>query len=247
MVRTLLFLILWQLVFSPASAEPLRGGVEKTHTLQEWEANVLPTIKVGAVWSDSMLPTEHTDQEWFAVPPWKAGVLHGETAMEYEIKGGQLRFLGSHKNRFDLLAGQQEDAQGGYWHCARFPNVSEVEGDDRLVVVIGLASRHLQRYGNQETVKERSLEIARSKSSGKVISVRPVNSTSTWTPQADGTLLLMHDTLGPNGQSVKEGRVKVKRLAPFRTIDFLPDGFDLRTSFRNFLASHGMHDFLPSD
>lgn len=246
MVRSLFFLLFCQILACSVGAEPLRGGVEKTHTLKEWEASVLPTIKVGAVWTDSMLPTEHTDEDWFAVPPWKAGELHGDTAMEYEIRGGQLRFLGTHKNRFDLLAGQQEDSQGGYWHCARFPNVSEVEGDDKMVVVVGLASRHSQRFGNQETVQERALEIARSKATGRVLSIRTVRSTSTWIPQEDGTLLLMHDTLGRDGQPVREGRVKVKRLAPFRQVDSLPDGFDLKASFRRFLEARGMHDFIPT-
>ena len=242
---TLLILIILLCSALPAFAEPLKGNVEEDLTLDQWERDVLPTIKAGVLWNDSMLPRQRTEEVWFWVPPWKAGELQGDMATEYEFKDGKPSLSGVHKNRFDLLSGQQRDAQGGIWHCARFPNVSTVETDERLVTVIGMASSHLQRAPDEEIVKERAIEISRNKDTGTIVSVREVLSRAKWTPQEDGTLLFIQQTLGQDDKPSKEGRLIVGRVAPFRKVDSLPDGFDLNASLRGILLSRGMRDLIP--
>ena len=246
-LRALLILFLMYASFLPLPAEPLQGAIEKNHTLDEWQSNVLPNIKVGEVWNDSMLPKEHTDDVWFPVPPWKAGELTGSVSTEYKFQDGKPVLTGTHKNSFDLLSGQQQDSAGLIWHCARFPNVTTVEGDDKMVVVIGLASKHSQHSSDREIVYEHAIEIARAKDSGKILSVRERSSRARWMPELDGSLLFVHQTLDEKGQPLREGRMVVVRIAPFRREDTLPDGFDLRGSFKRFLLSNGMKDRLPPD
>jgi hypothetical protein len=241
----LLALLTFQLL-SPGSSEPLQGSVEESRALARWQSEVLPTIKVGSVWSDAMLPQERTEEVWFWVPPWKAGELTGDVATEYEFVEGKRRLVGMHKNRFDLLSGQQQDAAGGIWHCARFPNVSTVEGDDRITTVIGLASQHVQKSPDKEFVGERSVEIARRRDTGRILSVKEVESRAYWTPGKDGSLLFVQQSLGADGQPLREGRVIVECVSPFRRVNRLADGFDLRASFRRFLQSQGRPDLLPT-
>lgn len=251
-----------------ANAKVLQGSVTDANVVgedefppqhrlrvEEWQEKVLPRLHKGMPWSDSLLPLPATQETWVQIPSWLAGQWHTERVFSlYGNENGKNIYNSTgYFNRTDATFGMQQDSSKQYWHLVRWPYGSKVEGTSKTSYFIHYYVRcFCQNCSYDNTllwsdfiVDFDAIEIEVShKAPQRVVKVRK-----------------RHDTLRYEGRSrqlfdevsVPEERFSAtieshpQQVGSYHQIDTLPDGFDVRASFKRFLTAGGMSDSVPAD
>ena len=246
---------------SAFAAEPLRGGVEQYDVakgwipterlgLSDWEKQVAPKLKAGLSWSDNLLPESTGAVVWVKIPDWLAGSWHIEKARYVRDVGPD---TGEEvTNIEDDAFGYQQDSKGGYWHMMRVPVTNVTETDTNYARFIHHTQTGTMLTPAQFVVEGENMELRVSRKTGRVVSIRRRHDRYSWL--FNGAFVAADDHVeyldaAHKVQEGSQGTVKTRptKVGPYKRIDKLPDGFDARASFKEYLVKNGLGELIPVD
>ncbi len=91
-----------------------------------------------------------------------------------------------------------------------------------------------------------NIEVVVSKTDQKIEKVRHRHDATSWIKI--GAMVSVDDLMTIDGASLNNGTIRSQptRVSPFKPIDKMPDGYNVKESFRRFLINSGKSDLLPN-
>jgi len=239
-------------VFNRTGADPLQGGVEDIWVppnrlaINQWKESVSPKLQPGVKWVDTLLPEQYTEDFWMPIPTWLAGLWHSENASFTGGVGKRFGESGSYLSRHDDIFGYQQDKNGGIWHLVRYPFISQTQADAGTSYFIDYAMAGSAKNPFHINLDAENIEVIVSKADQKIGKVQHRHDATSWIKI--GPVVSVDDQMTINGQSLNNGTIRSQptRIAPFKPIDKMPDGYNVKESFRRFLVNSGKSDLLPN-
>lgn len=230
----------------------LQGGVAHAETLPGLSAG----LKVGRVYSDDLFDLESSpsNNDWFYVPKWYAGVRHSEYALiisryDYDTEETTSPML-KQLNRQDARAGYQVDANGGIWDYKKVPMIQHVEADTCDAVLYLRALTPISGSDDRLVIKYNEISVSIDKRTKKILQIVQQEQINTVTSPTPGTLRvdISVKSFDADGQPQRQEQsvMITKIVKPFEKIDQL-NGQDLRPLFRDYLISHHLEKLVPPD
>lgn len=180
-----------------------------------------------------------------AVPAWLAGVWHTETASFTGRSDGNIGETSAYLNRHDDIFGHQRDKNGGIWHLVRYPFISMTKADNTISYFIDFTVSGNAKNPFHINLDADDVEIIVNKSDGKIQQVKHRHDATSWIKI--GNTISVDDLMTVNGGALHNGTIRTQPIAirPFKPVDRLPDGYDVKDSFRRFLVNSGKSALLP--
>jgi hypothetical protein len=234
-------------------AAPLEGGVEDTWMppnrlpLNLWKDKINPKLQPGLKWTDSLLPEQYTEDFWMPIPAWLAGVWHSENASFIGGAGKRIGETSAYLSRHDDSFGYQRDKSGGIWHLVRYPFTSVTQTDSGISYFIDFTASGNAKNPFHINLDADDIEVLVSKADQKIQTVQHRHDSASWIKI--GTMVSVDDLMTINGAPAHNGTIRTvpTQVGPFKRIDKMPDGYDVRASFRRFLVNSGKNNLLPND
>jgi hypothetical protein len=235
---------------APASGMTLKGGLEHAETLPE----VDDTLKVGAVYSDDLLPKPDAkmSKQWYLIPAWFAGTRHCDEATILSrfnyVTGESTRPMFNQLNRQDSTSGYQKDKEGNIWDFKHVPQIQHVESNFENAVLYVRKVTPLFGSADRLVVKYEELSIGLNKRTNKIIKViqqEQINTTTCTTPgnlRIDVSVKSFDQDGKPSLQ--EESVILAQVTAPFEQKDTF-EGDDLKADFRNYLVANHLEKLIP--
>lgn len=240
-----------QTVLDRAQSEPLQGAAEETWVptnrlpLNEWKSSVSQRLQPGLKWSDSLLPQPYTDDFWMPIPTWLAGTWHSEKASFIGGGAGHIGQSSDYLSRHDDRFGYQRDKIGGIWHLVRHPFISVTKSGSDTSYFIDFTPSGSSKNQFHINIDMDDVEVVVSNSDQKILEVKRRHDSSSWIKI--GASITVDDLMTVNGAPTHNGTIRTQpsQVGTFKSMDKLPDGFDVRASFHRFLVNSGKSDLLP--
>ena len=231
--------------------KPLQGGVDESWIptdrvpLNEWKNNVAPRLREGLKWSDSLLPQQNTEIVWLHIPTWLAGQWHTESASFISSSGGKIGESAAYLSRHNDSFGCQRDRAGGIWHLMRFPTVSSTLADGAISYFIDFTMSGNSKNAFHINFDVDDVEVVVNKSDQHIQSVRKRHDATSWIKI--GPNVSADDLMTINGATSKNGTIRSQPnlVSPFKRVDGLADGYDVKSSLNHFLVTNGNADLVP--
>ena len=244
---------------TPSLSSPLQGGVQRheaTGSATEDDASapsfvfpatvsaVDPRFRPHKLFADAELPNQDSAEMWYRIPNWRAGHYHREQQVDHTFTGDVVMV-----SRVDHIYGMQRDRTGAIWHYSSWPHITKIDLDGVTEYKI------IERYEPIETtehayaVKVSSIDIDVDDKTKRIKRVTKQLEVDRYTPGPNGIAYGESEWQGytadgnPNTQ-VEHSSMDEMQVEPFKVADKWRDK-DLRSSFRNYLESHGLPDLIP--
>jgi len=237
---------------SQSSAPPVREPLKIKIEHQE----ILPPVDQGFQPGGRFDPSrveQRASVLWVRIPPWFAGrwqsTLHTQISKR-SLQNGQELLHGPESvpgMRTDGH-GLQMDSQGGIWHRIKLPFSSSVPRDGYVNYQFITNQEYVENSQSEVVIHFLGIQSFVDPRSGRTMNSVQVETIQTYQPVSNDQLqcsasLKEFDANGRPTMLTKEVWSE-DRISPFSPVDHRR-GEDLRTSFCNFLVSHGMSDLLP--
>ena len=235
------------------STTPLRGEV------QMQPKPIPPGLMPGRRFDPRLLPPEGTEDGWFWIPNWAAGMFHQDfqTTLGPMVRVGfsVLNLSQTTENHVTSPepSGWQMDKNGGIWDYYHLPILSRHEGNDFIEYKLVTKSKAIEINNSQMVGRDFCQTIRVNKFTGIIQTVYQQIDISKTRPTPLGTrtdfLTYWFDEYGRPGTAINRKPSDIitgesKRVSPYAPVNVWK-GKDMRASFRLFLLSHGMANLVP--
>lgn len=237
------------------STTPLRGAVEK-------QPSAIPMgLMPGRRFDPRLLPPEGTEDGWYWIPEWSAGIFHRDfqTTLGPTVRVGFSTMNLSRTTEDHVTdnepSGWQMDKNGGIWDYFHLPRTERHEGSDFIEYKIIRKYQPIEMSISQCVSRIFAQTIRVNKFNGIIQMVYQQDEINKSRPTALGfrqdSLCYWFDENGRPGTSLNRKPSDIitgesKRIRPFSPVNVWK-GKDMKASFRLFLLSHGKADLVPED
>ena len=237
------------------SNTPLRGLVEK-------QPKPIPLgLMPGRRFDPNLLPAEGTEEGWYWIPDWAAGIFHrdSQTTLGPTVRLG-FRSINLSRTIEDHVtdnepSGWQMDRKGGIWQYFHLPQTERHEGADFIEYKVILKHQPVEISNTQFITRTFAQSIRVNKFNGIIVMVYQQDDINKSQPTGLGyrqdSLCHWFDQYGRPGSVVNKKRTDLitsesKRIRSFAPVNVWK-GKDMKASFHRFLLSHGKADLVPEE
>jgi len=232
---------------NPLLADPLQGRIEHSQKLPA----VNKLLKPGIHYDDTA--NKPMSNAWVRIPTWLAGVwaTKEETAVFREnfTNGQRTNEHRTFTAKSKFAYGKQIDKTGQIWHYVGVPYTSDTQMSGQIEYHQVLDKDVKPLSANKEAVRTKVVVIKVRKPSGDIAETYQQESITVYNfNPAEDVINMESSTKAFNADgsplSLTRNTARIHRVAPFAVVDE-EYGRDLKSLFRQYLATQGLASLIP--
>ncbi len=236
------------------TANILQGSVEHADKLPPVESY----LRAGVQFDPSVLKRTASQIDWYLIPDWFSGTWVNDgnqttTLYKFNYRTGQANTVPSRSRILtnDEVWGNQQDKTEGIWQSLVVPYQTETlfpDSNEKEISIVELV-KPIKISKDKAVILFRSKRIRINNNTSIIIHTLQNESIQTYT-QAGASRVQCYSSMkefDENGNQIDLINVEkfCRQTAPFDSVDYDEHGNDLKSSFRDYLTSHGLADLIP--